>query len=268
MPHWLKCWCTLRLIRIVIHVCDLIVRSLPFSSPCSLPCVSPISSSFAWTLTFTPSSSMWTSSRQDATGIPRNEESGALVNNTPRTHCTGQQCCIAERELLSWVSPYQVQIWTQSTQELTTHRFWSRQAVSRGSWWIREFSCPPRWNFHVARSITMEIAFKSDHGAKRTLACLTIFISRNSSQSVDTQSNSSRHLSLPYLHPTNTSDDGDEAPQSGRLPQKLGTTQPLLIGKTKPPLQSHQHMHTENAGEIGGTGGIVWKERVLEPPKY
>ena len=42
---WLKCWCTLRLIRIVIHVCDLIVCALPFSSLCSFPCVSPISSS-------------------------------------------------------------------------------------------------------------------------------------------------------------------------------------------------------------------------------
>ena len=27
---WLKCWCTLRLIRMVIHVCDLIVCFLPF----------------------------------------------------------------------------------------------------------------------------------------------------------------------------------------------------------------------------------------------
>ena len=27
---WLKCWCTLRIIRIVIHVCDVIVCSLLF----------------------------------------------------------------------------------------------------------------------------------------------------------------------------------------------------------------------------------------------
>ena len=54
----------------------------PYSSLCSLPCVSPISSSSTWTSTCTPSSSMWTSSGQYRTGTPQNEESGPLAENT------------------------------------------------------------------------------------------------------------------------------------------------------------------------------------------
>ena len=60
-------------IYMVIHVVRLSVCSLTLcSSPCSFPCVSPISSSSTWTLTCT-SSSMWTSSGQYPTGTPPTE---------------------------------------------------------------------------------------------------------------------------------------------------------------------------------------------------
>ena len=57
----------------------------PFSSPCSLPCVSLSSTSSSLTLTSTFSSYMWMSSDQDPLCTSPIEESGSLANNLPHT---------------------------------------------------------------------------------------------------------------------------------------------------------------------------------------
>ena len=78
-----KCVGARHVIYMVIHVVRLDCWFSLYSSLCSLPCVSP--SSTTWTLTCTLTSSKWTSSGQYPTGTPPTEESGPLANKTPLT---------------------------------------------------------------------------------------------------------------------------------------------------------------------------------------
>ena len=83
---WLKCWCTLRLIPIVIHVMRL---SDCLFSPFFLTLFTSVCFShlffFCLNLDLYPSSSMWTSPGQHPIGILPIEKSGPLANNTPHT---------------------------------------------------------------------------------------------------------------------------------------------------------------------------------------
>ena len=76
------------------------------------------------------------------------------------------------------------------------------------------------------------------------LTYLTTFISRNSSQSVDTQSNKSWQLSLPH--------------QIGPPPRRQERERSSTTERTKQPLQNHHHKRTEQgrrkSGPVGSLG--------------